>query len=84
MADFPIFLEVISPEGALASVNVASVELPGTAGRFVVLKDHAPLLTSLCSGDIVYRTGADSLERIRISSGFARVCSNSVTVCVEM
>lgn len=80
----PILLEVISPEETIASVRVASVELPGAMGRFVVKKDHAALLSSLVRGDIVYRTGDDVSERIAIGSGFVQVCDNKVTACVEL
>ena len=48
-----IILDIISPERTLVHESVLSVELPGTMGRFVILKDHAPLVSSLCRGDIV-------------------------------
>ena len=52
-----IFLEVVSAERTLASCKVDSVELPGTLGRFEVLPDHAPLLSSLAPGEIVFTAG---------------------------
>ena len=36
-----IILDIISPERTLVHESVLSVELPGTMGRFVILKDHA-------------------------------------------
>ena len=42
-----ILLEIISPEKVLVHRMVRSVELPGTLGRFEVLHDHAPLISSL-------------------------------------
>lgn len=79
----PVLLEVISPEKTLVSCRVDSVELPGTVGRFVVLRDHAPLLSSLESGEIVYG-GEGGTGRIAILSGFVEVLDNHVTVCVEL
>ncbi len=78
-----IALEVISPEKTLVSCRTGSVELPGTKGRFVVLCDHAPLVSSLEKGEIVYG-GEGGTERLAISSGFVEVFDNHVTACVEL
>ena len=78
-----IILDVLSPESAICYAVVSRVELPGTLGRFVVLKDHAPLISSLEKGDIVY-DGEDGQEmRCPISSGFVEICDNHVIACVE-
>ncbi len=79
-----IILDIISPERSLVHESVGCVELPGTFGRFEVLKDHAPLISSLDKGDIVYRMGEDKEGRVSISSGFVEVCGNHVTACVEL
>ena len=82
-AEARISLDVISPESMLVHAKVDCVFLPGTVGRFEVLKGHAPLISSLEKGDIVYRTGGKE-ERIGISGGFAEVCDDHVTACVEV
>ena len=79
-----IILDIISPERTLVHKSVLSVELPGTMGRFVILKDHAPLVSSLCRGDIVYRIDEENDGRVSVSSGFVEVCDNHVTACVEL
>ena len=62
--------------------QVTRVELPGDMGRFVVLRDHAPLISSLVEGDIVF--GGDGQdESVHISSGFVEVVDNHVIACVE-
>ena len=43
-------LIVLTPEKELLNCEVSAVELPGSAGRFMVWQDHAPLLTSLQPG----------------------------------
>ena len=78
-----IILDVITPEGALVHKNVDRVDLPGTMGRFMVLKDHAPLITALVKGEIVYGPAGDDDGIVRISSGFVEICGN-VTACVEL
>lgn len=80
---FPIALELISPERTLVCCQAASVELPGGLGRFMVLKDHAPLISSLTQGAILFRT-PEGEQRLEIASGFVEVGGNRVTACVEM
>ena len=79
----PITLKVLSPERELLSCQVEQVELPGMKGRFVVLKDHAPILSALVQGVIRYRTGGEDKE-VPVSSGFVKVKDNLVTACVEL
>ena len=75
-----IKLNIITPEGTIVDQMVDRVELPGSIGRFVVSKDHAPLISSLVEGEIVY--GQDG--RVHISSGFVEVADNHVLACVEL
>lgn len=77
-----ITLHILSPEGTLAETPVSQVSLPGAAGPFVVLKDHAPLITSLTKGEVVYLTDAGE-QRLPVQGGFVEVLHNLVTVCVE-
>lgn len=78
-----LVLDVISPERTLVHATVDSVELPGTKGRFEVLKDHAALISSLEKGVIAYRNG-ESADKVAISSGFVEVNDNHVVACVEL
>ena len=78
-----IKLHIVSPEGTLVEQAVSAVTLPGTVGPFEVLKNHAPLISSLEKGDIVYVSeGAE--RRLPIASGFVEVRDNQVDVCVEV
>ena len=35
--------DLVSPEAALASMTVSSVEIPGSEGDFTAMPDHAPV-----------------------------------------
>ena len=77
-----ISLIVLTPEKTLLEKKVSKVSLPGTKGRFMVLRNHAPLISSLEEGDIVYES--EGVEyKVYIASGFADVHDNIVTVCAE-
>lgn len=78
-----MILDVISPERTLVHAAVEAVELPGTKGRFEVLLDHAPLISSLENGVIAYRNG-EGTDKVAISSGFVEVNDNHVVACVEL
>lgn len=78
-----IRLEIVSPEATLVSCEVSGVKLPGKAGAFAVLKDHAPLISSLGGGEIVY-TDSEGEKSLSIGSGFVEVRDNHVSACVEL
>lgn len=77
-------LKIVSPEKVLFQGNVHIVQLPGIEGTFSILHNHAPLVSALKKGDIVYQTeqGAES-QSVSINSGFVEVSKNVVTVCSE-
>ena len=78
-----ISLLILTPEKTLLEKRVSKVSLPGTKGRFMVLRNHAPLISSLEEGDIVLES--EGIEhKIFITSGFADVHDNTVTVCAEV
>lgn len=78
-----ISLVILTPEKTLFEKQVSKVSLPGTKGRFMVLKDHAPLISSLGEGDVVYMYEGKE-DRIRILTGFVEVVDNRITVCAEV
>ena len=77
-----ILLEVFTPDGVIFSDKVASVTLPGTKGVFSVLKNHAPIISSLTKGNIIYKID-DEPFKIEANGGFVEVKDNVVTVCLE-
>jgi F-type H+-transporting ATPase subunit epsilon len=78
-----IHLVIYSPERTILEKMVCKVSLPGTLGRFMVLKDHAPLISSLEEGRIVYVCNGVE-ENVDITSGFVEIAYNKVTVCAEL
>lgn len=81
MEEDKIHLLIVSPEKTLFEGMVKYVRLPGSAGLFAVFYNHAPLISSLEAGEIIYRSGQDK-NSIKIAGGFAEVNDNQVSVCV--
>ena len=78
-----IKLMILTPQDTLFEGMVEKVELPGDKGRFVVLRNHAPIISSLASGYVVYRTEGSDI-RVAVENGFVRVNENEIVVCVEV
>ena len=75
-------LHILTPAGTLVDAAVSSVKLPGSLAPFEVLPGHAPLISSLDKGEIVYVSeGAE--QRIPVASGFVEVLDNHIVDCVE-
>lgn len=78
-----IQLHILSPEGTLVQADVSLVTLPGAAGPFTVLKDHAALISALEKGNIRYIAGGKE-SFLPIRDGFVELRDNQVTACVEL
>lgn len=79
-----LHLEILSPEKQVYSGDIDSVTLPGSAGRFTILPEHAPVISSLAAGNVVYVVAGGEEQSIGISKGFVEMNGNDVTVCVEL
>ena len=75
-------LRIVSPEKVVFDGEVESVTVPGTLGEFQILHDHAPLISSLGDGRMVYVDGSGE-HALTISGGFVEVQKNTVSACVE-
>lgn len=73
----------MTPEKTLVEKAVSKVSLPGSRSTFMVLRNHAPLITSLEKGEVKY--DSEGVEgSVAIASGFVEVKDNTVTVCAEV
>jgi len=77
-----IKLEIITPEKIIYNETVDSITVPGTKGSFQVLKDHAPLMSTLEIGVIVVKKGDDN-RYFSISGGTIEVLDNKVLVLAD-
>ena len=78
-----LMLKIVSPERVEFTGEVKSVLVPGTKGSFEILKDHAPILSSLQHGIVEYTTGSGK-RQLAITGGFVEVQKNEVSLCVEV
>lgn len=76
-------LRIVSPERVVFTGEVDSVLVPGTVGQFEILNDHAPIISTLVEGKVVYSVKSTKKE-LRIVGGFVEVKKNEVSLCVEI
>ena len=74
--------DLVSPEAALASMTVSSVEIPGSEGDFTAMPDHAPIITTLRPGVIKASSTEGSFEYV-VSGGFVELNSDSTSILAE-
>jgi F-type H+-transporting ATPase subunit epsilon len=82
MADTFLF-ELVSPERLLLSEQAVSVVVPGSEGQFMVLKGHAPVMTTLRPGLVEATLGGGRVERIFVRGGFADTTPEGLTILAE-
>lgn len=75
--------ELVSPERILASEEAGMVVIPGGAGDFGVLADHAPLLSSIRPGVVAVHLPSGEVKNIFVTGGFADVSGNVCSVLAE-
>lgn len=78
-----MILKIITPAGVQIECNSRKVFLPGSAGSFEVLHNHAPLISILEKGNVRYEDGEGVMQEFALRSGFVKVKDNVITVCCE-
>ena len=76
-------LKIVSPERIEFEGEVESVLVPGSLGQFEILINHAPIISSLVVGDVVYASKGGK-HTLPIAGGFVEVQKNEVSLCVEL
>lgn len=81
MADSMQF-DLVSPERSLASLEVASVLIPGSEGDMTALPNHAATITTLRPG-ILSVSHAGGTDDYVVTGGFAEIGTGGVSVLAE-
>lgn len=74
--------DLVSPARRLSSVEASEVLLPGAEGDMTVMADHMPLITTLRPG-IIKVSGSEGQQEYVVTSGFAEINRESVSVLAE-
>jgi F-type H+-transporting ATPase subunit epsilon len=77
-------LEIITPEKKLFTGEINLLQVPGSNGSFEILKNHAPIISTLEGGKIKIRTEAGQYSYFEIQGGVIEAKSNKIIVLAEV
>jgi F-type H+-transporting ATPase subunit epsilon len=75
--------ELVSPDRALFNGPAESVLVPGVEGDFLVLSDHAPVMTSVRPGVVGIDDPQGKHRRVFVRGGFADVGKKGLILLAE-
>jgi F-type H+-transporting ATPase subunit epsilon len=78
-----IELEIVTPERQVVKDRATEIQIPGRNGYLGILPGHAPLITELAIGEIVYTNEAGVSTHLTVAWGFAEVLPDKVTILAE-
>ena len=76
-------LEILTPDKSVFSGEVKLVKVPGSKGSFEILKNHAPIISTLVDGELKVETESDEVIRYRINGGVVEVKNNHIVLLAE-
>lgn len=77
-----LHLMVVTPARVVLQKDVDSVVAPGSEGEFGVLPGHVSFLSGIVPGELRYTAGSEK-ESLSVSTGFAEVFRNRVSILVD-
>jgi F-type H+-transporting ATPase subunit epsilon len=78
-----MLITVLTPDREVFKGNITSVKVPGSKGQFEVLKNHAPIVSSLDKGEVRIITMDGARITFKVNSGFIEVIKNEVSLLVQ-
>ncbi len=75
-------LEILTPDKKVYEGEVTAVTVPGTSGSFQILRDHAPIISTLEDGPVIVKNN-NSEEIFNIKGGVVEVLDNKIIVLAE-
>ncbi|MDX9947750.1 MAG: ATP synthase F1 subunit epsilon [Bacteroidales bacterium] len=76
-------IEIITPDKKVFDGEVKSVRVPGKKGSFQVLKDHAPIISTLEIGPVIIVDMAGNESTFEINGGVIEVKANKIILLAE-
>lgn len=76
-------ISVLTPDKEIFQGAITSVKVPGTLGQFQVLKNHAPIVSSLDKGQVTIVKESGEKMSFDIKGGFIEVLNNEVSLLVQ-
>ena len=78
-----MLLEIISPDKNLYSGEILSIRVPGSKGSFEILKNHAPIISTLEGGTINILEENGKRTTFEVDGGVIEAKNNKIIVLAE-
>ncbi len=78
-----MLLEIISPDKKLYSGEIINLSLPGSKGPFMILKNHAPIISTLEQGVIRILEADGKKTSFKVDGGVIEAKNNKIIVLAE-
>jgi F-type H+-transporting ATPase subunit epsilon len=78
-----MYLEIITPEKKIFEGEVRLIQVPGSNGSFEILKNHAPIISTLDEGQIKVVTSENEKVYFDIHGGVIESSKNKIIVLAE-
>jgi len=76
-------LEIITPDRKIYEGDIKSIRVPGKKGSFQVLKDHAPIISTLDNGTVFIVDQDGKETNLEINGGVIEVKMNRIILLAE-
>ena len=76
-------IEILTPDRKIYEGEIKSVRVPGKKGSFQVLKDHAPIISTLETGSVIIVDQANIETVFEINGGVIEVKANKIILLAE-
>ena len=76
-------IEIITPDSRIYSGEIRSVRVPGKKGSFQVLKDHAPIISTLDKGPVIIADEQGQVIKYEITGGVIEVKKNKIILLAD-
>ena len=78
-----MYLEIITPEKKVFEGDIKLVQLPGSKGAFEILKNHAPIISTLEKGTIKVEDITGKKLLFNVDGGVVENKANKIIVLIE-
>jgi len=78
-----MLLEIIAPDQELYSGDVDLVKVPGSKGSFEILRNHAPIISTLEKGKIKIVDQKGAVSYFDVDGGVIEAKNNKIIVLAE-
>lgn len=76
-------IEIVTPDKKIFEGDIKSLRVPGRKGSFQVLKDHAPIVSTLESGPVIMVSPEGEETSYEISGGVIEVKANKIILLAD-